>query len=495
MLLYNWLKTAVKAKGSAKALVYRDTYLSWRGLSHRVDRRSAEFKSAGIRPGDFVGLMLGNVPDLIILSLALSKIRAAPLPLDPTTSSRELDMLMSVIPMRGLVTRPRGSDGSTNPLGDNGQTVAVVKPSRKFVPESRRRLQGTLLSCSIYDVPARVVPKAEKELIGAVLITSNSAGDPKPVERTLENLNAEAVQLAEALTITSDDRVLLTVPLFHSFGFDVGMVAGLSVGATLHLEDEIAPSRIAKLVREHKITLLPGTPTLFTEISRLPASRPFEHESIRFLATGSAPSPAAFEVLHKKLGVRPFSSLHSSETGTIAIELTGTAPETVGKPLPQVELKLVAAKTSKAPSTGKPGIMWIRSKALSPLQLVTGQQAMSKTTSVGHRDDDGWYRTGDIASIDRSGNITLHGREDDLVRIDGKRIALGEVAGCIESFPKVSAAQATVVTDPLGGPMVVAKVVLKKQAADLNPEEIIDYCARNLSPHKVPRRIEICERL
>ena len=81
MLLYSWLKDAVDEKGGAKALLYRDTYLSWRGLLHRVDRRAAEFKTIGVRPGDWVGLMLGNVPDFVILSLALSKLRAAPLPL------------------------------------------------------------------------------------------------------------------------------------------------------------------------------------------------------------------------------------------------------------------------------------------------------------------------------------------------------------------------------------------------------------------------------
>ena len=73
-LLYKWLTDATRAQGSAKALVYRDTYLSWRGLSHRVDRRVQEFSAMGIKKGDWVGLMLGNVPDFAILALALSKV-------------------------------------------------------------------------------------------------------------------------------------------------------------------------------------------------------------------------------------------------------------------------------------------------------------------------------------------------------------------------------------------------------------------------------------
>ena len=105
MLLYGWLERAVKEKGGTKALIYRDTYLSWRGLMHRVKRRATEFKTAGVRSGDLVGLMLGNVPDFVILSLALSKLEAIPLPLDPTTSTRELEMLMSLAPLRAVITR------------------------------------------------------------------------------------------------------------------------------------------------------------------------------------------------------------------------------------------------------------------------------------------------------------------------------------------------------------------------------------------------------
>ena len=75
-LLYDWLKKAAKVQGNNKAVVYRDNYLSWRGLLHRVDRRAQEFKSMGIKEGAWVGLMLGNVPDIVILALALSKLDA-----------------------------------------------------------------------------------------------------------------------------------------------------------------------------------------------------------------------------------------------------------------------------------------------------------------------------------------------------------------------------------------------------------------------------------
>src|SRR5580658_1030261 len=108
MLLYHWLTNSMNQNGAAKALVYRDTYLSWRGLHHRVERRAQEFAGMGISQGHWVGLMLGNVPDFAILALALSKLGATVVPLDPTTGVRDLNLLLEAAPLRALITRPRG---------------------------------------------------------------------------------------------------------------------------------------------------------------------------------------------------------------------------------------------------------------------------------------------------------------------------------------------------------------------------------------------------
>src|ERR1700727_2223066 len=122
MQLYQWLSNVASERGSGKALVYRDTYLSWRGLLHRVDRRAQELHAMGIGPGAWVGLMLGNVPDFVILALALSKIDAAIVPIDPTTGGRELELILAAAPLRALVTRPRGSEGS---ISANGTSAPV----------------------------------------------------------------------------------------------------------------------------------------------------------------------------------------------------------------------------------------------------------------------------------------------------------------------------------------------------------------------------------
>jgi long-chain acyl-CoA synthetase len=507
-LLYDWLKKAAKAQGNNKAVVYRDNYLSWRGLLHRVDRRAQEFKSMGIKEGAWVGLMLGNVPDFVILALALSKLDAAIVPIDPTTGGRELELILAAAPLRALVTRPRGSEGSISANGTSApvppSTLPRARVNRPTAPppsaipvvpsadaaEVRRRLQGTLLTCSVYK---RSPPDHGVEPI-AVLFTADSLGDPKGVLRTDKNTTAAVDHAIAALGLSEKSRILVSVPLFHAYGWDLGLMPTLKLGSTMFLEEEVSARRIGKLVRDHDIDILPGTPAMYAEMSKLPTAKKLELKSPRYLAAGSRLDQTVADGFFEKYGVRLLSCYHSTECATVALEDTGKYPTTVGKAIEHVEVK-VTAPDGKAATT-KEGLIWVKSKTLSAKSIGPfddeGKPSAraSGMVAIGGIDKGGWLRTGDLGKLDKSGRLMLTGREDDVVKIDGKRVALGEVEGCLEAFPKIKAAQATVVTDPMSGAMVVARVVMKTKC---KAEEIIDHCARNLAPYKVPRRIEFCD--
>jgi acyl-coenzyme A synthetase/AMP-(fatty) acid ligase len=109
---------------------------------------------------------------------------------------------------------------------------------------------------------------------------------------------------------------------------------------------------------------------------------------------------------------------------------------------------------------------------------------------IGRGHSDGWFRTGDVGSLDRNGRLTLCGREDDLVKVDGRRVALGEVEGCLEAFANVRSAEARLEYDELGGSRVIARV---QRDGHCTPKQLIDHCAKHLAPHKVPARVEFGE--
>ncbi len=507
-LLYDWLKKAAKAQGNNKAVVYRDNYLSWRGLLHRVDRRAQEFKSMGIKEGAWVGLMLGNVPDFVILALALSKLDAAIVPIDPTTGGRELELILAAAPLRALVTRPRGSEGSISANGTSAPVPPSTLPRSRVqrpttpppgtpppVPsadaaEVRRRLQGTLLTCSVYK---RSPPDHGVEPI-AVLFTADSLGDPKGVLRTDKNTTAAVDHAIAALGMTEKTRVLVAVPLFHAYGWDLGFLPTLKLGCTMFLEEEISARRIGKLVREHEVDLLPGTPTMYAEMAKLPTAKKLEVTKPKYLAAGSRLDQTVADSFFNEYGIKILSCYHSTEAATVALEDTGKFPTTVGKPIEHVEVK-VTGPDGKAVAGGKDGLIWVKSKTLSlktigPYDEEKPATRASGMVTIGSIDKGGWLRTGDLGKLDKNGRLCITGREDDVVKVDGKRVALGEVEGCLEAFSKIKSAQATVITDPMSGSMVVARVVTKQKCL---PEEIIDHCARNLAPYKVPRRIEFVE--
>jgi acyl-CoA synthetase (AMP-forming)/AMP-acid ligase II len=494
-LLYEWLDKIATDQGNGKALIYRDNYLSWRGLKHRVERRAQEFHAMGIKKGEWVGLMLGNVPDFAILALALSKVGAVIVPIDPTTASREFEQVMETVPLRALVTRPRGSEQQNQPAlpepprrRDPREKPPPAKtPGVGDIPESRRRLQGTLLTCSVFKRPTpsyEVKPEV-------VLFTSDSAGDPKGVLRTRENLEALAKNVTSALDIDHDTVILTAVPLFHAYGWDVGFLGTMMHGATMYLEEELSAKRVSKILREQEADILPGTPHLYAGLAKMPAVKLAKKKGARFLAAGSRLDEQVAEDFRERYGVRLMSTYHTTEAGMISVDLSTKSPESVGKVIGGVDLRISDSEGKKIGATDK-GVLWVRGKSVSPLSIGPYELPPSRGSRVpvGGRDGDGWLRTGDLGHFDRAGKLFLAGREDDLVKVDGKRVALSEVEGCLESYPKVRQAQAHVITDPLTGPMVVAKVVISGR---VKPEDIIDHCAKNLAPYKVPRRIEFCD--
>ena len=311
-LLYDWLKKAAKAQGNNKAVVYRDNYLSWRGLLHRVDRRAQEFKSMGIKEGAWVGLMLGNVPDFVILALALSKLEAAIVPIDPTTGGRELELILAAAPLRALVTRPRGSEGS---ISANGVSAPVppstlprarvqrppTMPPGSIARAGRRRRRGSSPPAGhAVDVLASTSATPPDHGVDpiAVLFTVGLARRPQGRAAHRQELGRRRRPSdRRARADRQDRRLLVAVPLFHAYGWDLGFLPTLKLGATMFLEEEISARRIGKLVREHDVDVLPGTPAMYAELSKLPTAKKHRGRGRRSTsppaASSSRPSPTS----------------------------------------------------------------------------------------------------------------------------------------------------------------------------------------------------------
>jgi acyl-coenzyme A synthetase/AMP-(fatty) acid ligase len=484
-LLYEWLDNAAGARrgslGGGQALIYRDTYLSWHGLRHRVNRRANEMRGFGIGAGDWVGLMLGSVPEFVVLALALSKLEAVVVPLDPTLSGRDLNMVFAATHLRALVTRPNALTPFAAPAGTSPTDRIHERP--RAVLESRRRISGTLLTCATFErtpLKLHAVPEV-------VLFTLDAGGDPKGVVRERLQLEGIGASLASTLDIDSPTRVSTAAGLHTSQGFDLGFCVALAQGAGLVLDDESVVARLARLLAEQGADVVAATPTLFAAMARMPTAKPCRSHRVRCISSGEPLTPAVARAFRERFKLPLLSCYQAMETGPVAIDLEGRNPTTVGLPFAGVEIR-VADRQGTAMPAGARGPVWVRGAGVSSsfVPLVSLRMHGSEVP-IGRGHSDGWLRTGDIGSLDRHDRLTLCGREDDLVKVDGRRVALGEVEGCLETFANVLSAEARLEYDEVGGSRVIARV---QRDGHCTPKQLIDHCAKHLAPHKVPARVE-----
>jgi long-chain acyl-CoA synthetase len=486
-LLFEWLESAVQHRtagsGSGHAIVYHDTYLSWRGLLHRVERRARELAGMGIQARDWVGLMLGNDPEFVVLALALSKLEAVIVPIDPTTGGRDLDMTLDAVSLRAIVTRPNAIDPLAAPSGTlrmNGQA-----PTPRIAAESRHRVSGTLLTCSLYPWTRPDFGSGDPPIVA--LVTLDAGGDPKAVVRRADNLRAVAASVGEALHIEPDAHVLAVAPLFDCQGFDFGLLSALPHGATLFLDDGTAGARLAKLLVDQAIDIYAATPREFAALARVPSAKSLGRRKTHLLCSGVPLPPAVARSFQRHFGVPILSCYQSCETGPAAIDLEGTAPGSVGKPLPGIEIRIANA-TGTPLDPGATGPVWVRGPSVAE-SFLPALPARGGQIAVGRGRLDGWLRTGDMGTFDEAGRLHLkQQREDDIVRVDRRRVALGEIESCLESRSEVKAAQALVEYDDTGSTQIVVRIT---PGGRCKPSVMLDHCARQLAPYKVPRRIEI----
>ena len=487
-LLFEWLENAVRdrtaAGGSGHAIIYHDTYLSWRGLLHRVERRARELAGMGIQAEDWVGLMLGNDPEFAVLTLALSKLDAVVVPIDPTTGGRDLDMIVDAAPLRAIVTRPNAIEPLAAPSGT--LRLGSLPHTPRVAAESRHRVSGTLLTCSLY--PWTKPRLARDERPEVVLFTLDAGGDPKAVVRGATQLRGIAQTLGAAFALERTSNVLGAAPLFDCQGFDFGFLAALPHGATLYLDDGTAGPRLAKILGDQAIDLYTATPRDFALLARVTNAKPLRERATRLICSGvPLPVPVA-RAFQERFGLPVLSCYHGCETGPAAIDLDGTSPDSVGTPLPGVEIR-IAASDGAGLGVGTTGPIWVRGAGVATTFLPTLPVRGDKI-AVGRGHLEGWLRTGDVGHFDRANRLHLSHREDDIVKVDRRSVALGEIESCLEGLAHVKAAQAHVEYDDAGSTHIVVRIT---PGGRCKPDTMLDHCAKRLAPHKVPRRIEIVE--
>jgi fatty acid CoA ligase FadD36 len=330
--------------------------------------------------------------------------------------------------------------------------------------------------------PVRQAPATDAAL---VLYTSGTTGPPKGVPISAGAIRTCIAALSDAWAWTADDLLVHGLPLHHVHGLVLGVLGPLQLRSGLHHTGRPTPAAYAAAGG----SLYFGVPTVWTRISRDPsAARALSRA--RLLVSGSAALPApAFEALAALAGQAPVERYGMTET-LITVSARVDRPRvrgTVGSPLEGVATRLVDDAGSPIDPEG-PAIGELQVRGPTVFDGYLGRPEDTSRSFVA----EGWFRTGDVASIDADGVHRIVGRAaTDLIKSGGYRVGAGEVEDALLSHRGVDEAAVIGVPDPDLGQRIVAYVV----APGLDEETLIEYVATHLSRHKRPREVVLVERL
>jgi long-chain acyl-CoA synthetase len=368
-----------------------------------------------------------------------------------------------------------------------GLTVAPLDPLLR--PEERGEIVADLKpSLVIDDVGEERAEWRTDDAGGApalILYTSGSTGRPKGA--LLSHAAVEFAQRSWAgpvMALTDDDVVLAALPLSHSFGLNGALLAPLLAGAAIRLVERFVAEDVAPLLAGERVTVLPAVATMFRRL--LDAPQFSGGKALRLAVSGAAPCPWELaQEWRARTGVRIVRGYGMTELfrplSYRAADPTDF-PDAVGRAVPGVEARVVDDDGATL-AAGEVGELWIRSPAAMDGYL----EAPGETHAVL---SDGWFRTGDLASIDADGWVRIAGRKRERILRGGHSVFPREVEAVLLAHPDVI--EAAVVGVPhaeLGEE--VAGFVVTREGSRAGADELIAFCRERLAGYKYPRRITL----
>jgi len=323
--------------------------------------------------------------------------------------------------------------------------------------------------------------------------TSGTTGYPKGVMLTHRNLIGNARSMAEIMALTPDDSLCIPVPFFHCFGCVIGTMCCTVSGATMAPVTAFNPEKVLETVDALKCTALHGVPTMF--IAELEAMNGKQYDTSRIRTGVMAGSTCPVEVMKgvmEKMGAQELTIVYGQTESSPGITQTRRndsmqiRTETVGRALPNVEVKIVDTVTGETLPTGETGELCSRG-----YHIMKGYYKMPDKTKE-TIDQDSWLHTGDLASMDENGNCTIQGRLKDMIIRGGENIYPREIEEFLYTHPAVQDVQVVGIPDEKYGEEVAAFIQVRNGKTP-SEEEIREFCKDKISFHKIPRHIHFVD--
>jgi malonyl-CoA/methylmalonyl-CoA synthetase len=471
---------------------HAQTYADLRTASFRW---AEAFRAWGLIDGDRVALFLENSPTFVAAYLGIQLAGGIVVLVNTQYRQVELRHILQDAGVRLVITDPAGRaeiERVAAELVALDGVVTVGKPADEpelasfMALNVREQSDAELLAAAVGAEPPAL---PQSEAVAVLGYTSGTTGRSKGAMLTHRNLASNAVAITTAWRWTSDDRLLLTLPLFHAHGLFNGVHGTLLTGATADLRRKFDAADVFDTLLRGETTMFFGVPTMYTRLIAEARKRTRRPPPIRLFVSGSAPlSPQTFQEFAELFGQPILERYGMTET---IMNLTNPydgerRPGTVGMPFPGQEARIVDVQTRRPVEDETPGEIQVRGP-----HVFKGYWERPDATGDAF-DAEGWFNTGDLGWRSKDGYYTISGRARELIISGGFNVYPREVEEVLESHPAVAEAAVVGLPHPDFGEQVAAAVVLRSEAS---ADELVEHCKDQLASFKKPRQVFVVKDL
>ena len=458
------------------AIVYREQRVDYRTLSMLVNSLAGTLTGHGVKKGDRVILLLENSIHYAAWYFAVLRVGGVVVALNTDTTVKEVEYVLSSCQPKGVIT----NKACCQYLPENNNV-----DFRIIAVEGLDTLDQSIAVCPIIEVD-------EGDDLAQIIYTSGTTGKPKGVMLTHLNLSSNTESIVEYLRLTSDDKIMVVLPFFYSYGNSL-LLTHIMAGGTLIISHQfVFLNKVLEMMINEKATGFAGVPSSYAMLLHKSNIRGLKFPHLRYMTcAGGALSPANIIELKKILPCVDYYAMYGQTEATARLlylepdqwmERLGSA----GKAIPGVELR-VMAKDGQDVRIGEIGEI-----VACGLNIMKGYWGDPEATREVLKDDG--LHTGDLARIDEDGYIFIAGRQSDMIKAGAFRIHPQEIEDVIIEMPGVVECAVTGIPDEIMGEKVKAFVVLQADLC-LDEKDILRYCKKNLPEYKVPKVVEFVDSL
>jgi fatty-acyl-CoA synthase len=468
-----------------EALVSRhqNLRLTWRELEQEVERTARGLWGLGIRPGDRVGMWASSRAEWVYLQLAVARIGAVLVNVNPAYRSHELRYVLGKSRMKAVFLAEKDSRANYLEILEearSGQDIALRHVVLLGAEPWRRMIEN--------GAPPPPTPAGPDEVTN-IQYTSGTTGAPKGCLLTHRNLVNNALRVGGCLRLTHEDRICVPVPLYHCFGCVMASLAAVDFGNAIVLPAAtFDPGETLRAIESERCTVVYGVPTMFIAELEHPEFPKFNLTSLRTGIMAGAPCPIELmrrvvNEMHCREIVIAYGQTESSPAITMSLPEDDLAKRvsTVGTVLPDTEVKIVDPNGSTV-EIGEQGEFCTRGYL-----VMKGYDDDPEATAAAI-DREGWLHTGDLATMRPDGYFRITGRAREMIIRGGENIYPREIEEFLHTHPKIADVAVFGLPDIRVGETVAAWVRLRA-GETATEEDIRAYCSGRLAHFKIPQYV------